>query len=104
MHTASLLKNGKVLVVGGYPGTTLTYLNPEIYDPDTNTWADAGTILYGGYFQTNFYNHTATLLQSGQVLVVGGQIYPGSAFPMDPCCIRRTNSWSNVTNAFTHIG
>lgn len=42
LHTASVLLNGKVLVVGGYDGST--YLNrAELYDPST------GELLSGYY-------------------------------------------------------
>ena len=71
LHTATLLPDGRVLVVGGY---TLEgdYQLPtgrtsvDIYDPAAGTWAAAAP--------TNMprMQHTATLLPSGQVLVVGG--------------------------------
>jgi hypothetical protein len=59
-HTATLLPNGKVLVVG-------YNVQPELYDPSTNTWSPAGTTLG----PARAY-HTATLLANGQVLVAGG--------------------------------
>ena len=64
-HTATLLQTGKVLVAGGYHGTT--YLNSaELYDPNTGGWSTAGSMSAGRAFQT------ATLLPSGTVLVAGG--------------------------------
>ncbi|MCX6925393.1 MAG: kelch repeat-containing protein, partial [Verrucomicrobia bacterium] len=59
-HTATLLPNGKVLVVGG-----CTY-GAELYDPAAGTWTATGTLM-GALFY-----HTATLLPNGQVLVAGG--------------------------------
>lgn len=58
LHTATLLENGKVLVVSGAAG--------EIYDPATGKWAATSPLpaARGG--------HTATLLESGKVLVAGG--------------------------------
>lgn len=38
-HTATLLKNGKVLVVGKHRG-----LGAEVYDPVTNTWTNTGNL------------------------------------------------------------
>src|SRR5438034_7345390 len=38
-HTATLLQNGKVLVVGGYGGET----SAELYDPATGTWSITGS-------------------------------------------------------------
>lgn len=58
-HTATLLNNGKVLVVGGGTGA-------ELYDPTTNTWAAAASPA------TDSLYHTATLLPNGKVLVAGG--------------------------------
>jgi hypothetical protein len=64
-HTATLLKNGKVLVVGGWSGGATGAA--ELYDPATNTWSVTGALTTGRY------DHTATLLPSGKVLVVGGR-------------------------------
>jgi N-acetylneuraminic acid mutarotase len=67
-HTATLLPDGKVLVVGGYGTPLVESLYPisELYDPATGVWTTntaRSTYLSG---------HTATLLQSGKVLVVFG--------------------------------
>jgi N-acetylneuraminic acid mutarotase len=68
-HTAALLPNGKVLVLGGYDGShPLNILNSaELYDPATGTWSITGNLNTprAGW-------HTATLLPNGKVLVVGG--------------------------------
>jgi N-acetylneuraminic acid mutarotase len=68
-HTATLLPNGKVLVVGG-ENRTNDYANPirtaEVYDPDSGVWSAAGLLKYGRLA------HTATLLADGRVLVAGG--------------------------------
>jgi N-acetylneuraminic acid mutarotase len=62
-HTATLLEDGRVLVVGGYGRGDL---RSELYDPATGTWspASAPSVPRAG--------HTATLLADGRVLVVGG--------------------------------
>ncbi len=69
LHTATLLGNGKVLVVGGYDGCTGGYLaSATVYDPVTNTWAAAASL------SAARYRHTATMLGNGkEVLVAGGE-------------------------------
>ena len=62
-HTATVLADGRVLVIGSL-GNKAT---AEIYDPDTDAWYDAGAM------EETRYRHTATLLADGSVLVVGGQ-------------------------------
>jgi N-acetylneuraminic acid mutarotase len=65
-HTATLLQNGKVLVVGGYDASNGVLNTAELYDPAAGTWSSAGT------FTDARQRHTATLLPDGRVLVVGG--------------------------------
>jgi hypothetical protein len=70
-HTATLLPNGKVMVVGGayYNRDTAvtTYRNSaEIYDPAIGTWT------YTGFLNQARSDHTATLLANGKVLAAGG--------------------------------
>lgn len=71
-HTATLLPDGSVLVVGGYGarGTGVddgpTTPSAERFDPASGTWRAAGSLLVGRQ------GHTATPLPDGTVLVVGG--------------------------------
>jgi hypothetical protein len=60
-HTATLLHDGRVLVVGGGSDTA------EIYDPATAAFALTGTEAGDRSM------HTATLLSDGRVLLVGGE-------------------------------
>src|SRR5258706_16344581 len=53
-HTATLLPNGKILVVGGFGPGTLNSV--ELYNPATNTWSTAASLGIGRAL------HTATLL------------------------------------------
>jgi N-acetylneuraminic acid mutarotase len=64
-HTATLLPNGKVLIVGGYNATS----NPtyaELYDPATGTFTATGALV------TPRDCHGAALLSNGKVLVAAG--------------------------------
>jgi len=69
-HTATLLANGKVLVVGGIndsQSASFTVTDTaELYDPVTETWRSTGTLKWARS------SHTATLLPSGKVLIAGG--------------------------------
>jgi Galactose oxidase, central domain len=59
-YTATLLSNGRLLVVGGTGQS-----RAEVYDPARNVWSTASATM-------NRYLHTATRLPDGRVLVVGG--------------------------------
>jgi hypothetical protein len=77
-HTATLLQDGRVLVVGGYSVTIVPvdWASAEIYDPTTNdpstndpsasTWSPTQPM------HAARSGHHATLLLDGRVLVTGG--------------------------------
>lgn len=81
-HTATLLKDGRVLVVGG-SGNVRTPPICELYDPGT------GTYLPGPPLSEERSYHTETLLDSGKVLLCGGQgplsgVYTDTILQFDP--------------------
>ncbi|AUX27854.1 uncharacterized protein SOCEGT47_084520 [Sorangium cellulosum] len=91
-HTATLLPNGKVLVAGGESLTQAERYLPsaELYDPVLGTWT-----LTDCEMGTGRYLHTATLLDSGKVLVTGGYGKDGylvSAELYDP----EEDTWTSV--------
>ena len=65
-HIATLLANGRVLVVGGRNGV-VQLSSAELYDPSTGTWSPTGSMV--GHVGGDF---SATLLRDGRVLVAGG--------------------------------
>ncbi len=60
--TSTLLNTGKVLVAGG----ALNVAQAELYDPGSGTFATTGSMTTWRAF------HTASILQSGEVLIAGG--------------------------------
>jgi hypothetical protein len=98
-HTATLLANGQVLVVGGFNDSRSTSLTvtdtAELYDPVTETWSTTGN-LSGARS-----GHTTTILPSGKVLITGGFAEPfeilNTAEVYDPV----TGLWTATDNLNT---
>lgn len=65
-HTATLLRDGRVLVAGGSSNGTVTIDSAEIYDPSAGRWIPAG------HMTVPREAHVAVLLGSGKVLIAGG--------------------------------
>jgi N-acetylneuraminic acid mutarotase len=63
-HAASVLTNGKVLVIGGFYNDAQN--STELYDPSTETWTSVSSM------NSVRGEHTATVLTNGKVLVTGG--------------------------------
>ena len=77
-HTATLLSDGRVLIVGGLVNDRLdgrASALAELYDPDRGTWSATGKMRQARW------GHTATLLADGRVLVAGG--YDDGRRPLD---------------------
>ena len=66
MHTATLLSNGKDLIVGGLGANGNALSSAELYDPGSANFVVTGNLI------TARQSHTATLLSNGQVLISGG--------------------------------
>jgi hypothetical protein len=78
-HTATALRDGRVLVVGSCPKCLGALTNAgatvaELFDPAAN--GGVGAFTQTGSLATGRSSHSATLLPSGEVLIAGGRI-PG---------------------------
>lgn len=102
-HTATLLPSGEVLLVGGGGSISLTLREPqalataEVYDPLTDRW----TLLASMHSTRD--HHTATLLTSGRLLVVGGAL---TSTPLAELFDVTRNAWVEVSgqtlNRYAH--
>ncbi|MCO4792761.1 MAG: hypothetical protein KC493_03555 [Bacteriovoracaceae bacterium] len=120
-HTSTLLNDGRILVVGGLSSNSAFAYTNEIWD--TGTWTDTRDLSLGGAtggsmiaqgsngsrYYIGRYGHTATKLNDGRVLIVGGKGFEGkldssgnpevsdleSAFLYDPV----TNTFSQTSSS-----
>src|SRR5205823_892115 len=89
-HTATLLENDKVLVVGGNVTNSCCRAtvtgSAELYDPVTGQWSATGSL------STPRSGHIAVRLANGKVLVAGGENNPSEVYDPD------TGAWSASGN------
>jgi MYXO-CTERM domain-containing protein len=79
---ATRLVDGKILATGGRVHNQQSLVTAEIYDQQADTWTLVNPMSYGHYL------HTATVLPSNMVLVVGGETENSEIF--DPV----TKTWT----------
>jgi hypothetical protein len=70
-HTATLLPDGRVLIVGGMRRNQDFYKSAELYDPSTGKFQATGEMSVGRVGQI------AVLLSTGKVLIAGGWVGQG---------------------------
>jgi N-acetylneuraminic acid mutarotase len=87
-HTATLLPDGRVLVVGGRGGQVLSSV--EVYDPSTRRWSAARPM------GKDRFDHTATLLDDGRVLIVGGADEGNRTHAVAEAYNPATGTWTQV--------
>jgi hypothetical protein len=96
-HTATLLNNGKVFIAGGASDPTGTAVSSaELYDPTTGTFTATP-----GSMTAARASHTATLLQSGKVLIAGGDMFLYNASGQS---VASAETFDSSTGTFTATG
>ncbi|TQF17795.1 kelch-like protein [Myxococcus llanfairpwllgwyngyllgogerychwyrndrobwllllantysiliogogogochensis] len=94
-HSMTMLPSGKVLVVGGLPTTHggNGLREADLYDPQTNVWTAVASMTF------ERKSHTATVLPSGKVLVVGGAVEATGGGRIPELYDPETNSWVPVASS-----
>lgn len=99
-HSMTKLKDGRVLIVGGYKldaqGRGLGLTSAEIFDPSSSSFKKLPARLRNGRG-----HHTATLLRDGRVLIAGGFHRDSKATNTLEIFDPKTNSFSVVKNQMT---
>ena len=83
-HSATVLNDGKLLVVGGQERLSGRVGTAEIYDPVSNVWSAAANMI-----DPRGKSHSAVLLSDGKVMVMGDS-ETGTVEIYDPA----SNTWS----------
>jgi uncharacterized delta-60 repeat protein len=89
MHTATLMRDGRVLFAGGHTGSAVIG-HADFFNPATNQFEDVISI------NTARYGHTATLLANGKLLIAGGYSSSGPTTSAE--------IYNPATNLFTATG
>ncbi len=90
-HTATTLRDGRVLVVGGFTGEENVVSGAELYEPTRGRFAALPRM------HTLRHSHTATLLPNGKVLLVGG-------YSVGSTVLAAAELFDPATNRFTSTG
>ena len=111
MHTATLLSDGTVLIVGGidrvaevlfgFGANAVATNSAETFDPSTQTFT---AVPAKNLMPFGAAGHTATLLQNGKVLIAGGfEITPSILEPLGTS-LNQAEIYDPATQAFTATG
>ena len=99
VHTATRLRDGRVLLVGNLDWGFDTPESAEVFDPSTDTFTRVGEpkdyIIAG---------HAATLLGDGTVLIAGGDTDEPNGKPPFPTVLRTVEVWDPASGTFQRAG
>lgn len=99
---ATLLRDGRVLVAGGYrllaSRTLQASRTSEVFDPMTGQFTPSGNLLHARY------EASAVLLADGRVLIVGGMDPNFSTGDGTDSAVGEAEVWDPATNLFTPAG
>jgi len=87
-HSAILLRNGKVLVVGGSHSNGGDLLSAELYDPITETWTSTGSM------NDAHHSQTVVLQSDGKVRILGA--WNGHKITNDELYDSDTGEWTII--------
>ena len=101
-HSAIALDDGRVLVIGGYPGAT----SAEVFDPTAppapeSPWTSGDFTLVVGMSTDHGPGHAAVKLQEGRVLVLGGEGAAGEASAVAEMFDPATDSFTRLDDMTT---
>ena len=91
VHTATTLRDGRVLIVGGFNNQANAAQGAEVFDGATSRYASLPPMI------TLRHSHTATLLPNGKVLIAGGYVSGAST-------ITSAELFDPSTNTFAPTG
>ena len=97
-HTASLLKDGRVVVVGGRGADGLSTLaSCELFDPKKNKWSACAPL------KNSRSHHAATALDDGKLLVTGGTTHQSVDGQNRFVALASTELYDPKTNRWTPL-
>jgi len=93
-HTATLLKDGTVLLAAGQAWGPQSHTEAELYDPSTQSFSPTGSL------NDDRGGHTATLLADGRVLVLGGTQTTDPGYGI---CLKSAEVYDPTSGIFTIV-
>jgi hypothetical protein len=94
LHTATLLADGRVLILGGRTAKDSVRATAELYDPGSGRFSSAGSMRDGRQ------QHTATRLPDGRVFIAGGYWSDGQSWRV----LSSTEMYDPASGQFREVG